>query len=286
MTSTTATTATTATRTSPGGEVTPRVIAHRGASDEAPEHTLTAYRRAVDAGADGLECDVRMTRDGVLVCVHDRRVDRTSDGRGAVSGLELSDLAELDFSVRRRRVLARTAASWQLDGRTPDLDAVGVLTLARLLALVAASPRPVELAIETKYPTRYAGRLEETLCAQLDEAGLLRADGPCAVRVMSFASASLRRVHALLPTLPTVLLLRRLPVRLRDGRLPGPVTVAGPSVGLVRRNPWFVERAHDAGHEVHVWTVDEDEDVDLMASLGVDAVITNRPQQVLARLGR
>ena len=263
---------------------TPRVIAHRGASEEAPEHTLAAYRRAIEAGADGLECDVRMTRDGVLVCVHDRRVDRTSDGRGAVAGLALADLEQLDFSVRRRRVLARTAA-WQVEGRTPSFDTVGVLTLERLLALVAETPRRVELAIETKYPTRYAGRLEEELCAQLARAGLVdRDDSP--VRVMSFASASLRRVHALVPGLPTVLLLRRLSARLREGDLPGPVAIAGPYVGLLRRNPWFVRRVHDAGHEVHVWTVDADEDVDLMVSLGVDALITNRPQQVLERLGR
>jgi glycerophosphoryl diester phosphodiesterase len=263
----------------------PRVIAHRGASDEAPEHTLAAYRRAIEAGADGLECDIRMTRDGVLVCVHDRRVDRTSDGRGAVAGLELAELAALDFSVRRRRVLARTAA-WQLEGRTPAADTVGVLTLERLLALVAETSRRVELAIETKYPTRYAGRLEEELCAQLDRSGFLAGEQPAAVRVMSFASASLRRVHALAPGLPTVLLLRRLPARMREGKLPAPAAVAGPYVGLVRRNPWFVQRAHDAGHEVHVWTVDSDEDVDLMASLGVDALITNRPQHVLDRLGR
>jgi glycerophosphoryl diester phosphodiesterase len=260
----------------------PRVIAHRGASDEAPEHTLAAYRRAIEAGADGLECDVRMTRDGVLVCVHDRRVDRTSDGRGAVAALELADLAELDFSVRRRRVMARTAA-WQLSGLPPE--DTGVLTLARLLDLVAQAPRRVELAIETKYPTRHAGRLEEELFAQLGRAGLV-GGGASPVRVMSFASVSLRRFAGLAPQVPTVLLLRRLPVRLRDGRLPEPVSIAGPYVGLIRRNPWFVERAHAAGHEVHVWTVDSDEDVDLMASLGVDALITNRPQQVLSRLGR
>jgi glycerophosphoryl diester phosphodiesterase len=260
----------------------PRVIAHRGASAEAPEHTLAAYRRAIEAGADGLECDVRMTRDGVLVCVHDRRVDRTSDGHGAVAGLELAELAELDFSVRRRRVLARTAG-WQLDGLAPE--ETGVLTLERLLELVAEVPRRVELAIETKYPTRYAGRLEEELFAQLGRAGLV-GDGESPVRVMSFSSASLRRFSALAPEVPTVLLLRRLPVRLRDGRLPEPARIAGPYVGLLRRNPWFVERAHAAGHEVHVWTVDSDEDVDLMASLGVDALITNRPQQVLRRLGR
>src|SRR5215510_13176508 len=73
------------------------VVAHRGASEDAPEHTLAAYRRAIEDGADALECDVRLTADGHLVCVHDRRVNRTSNGRGAVSALELADLATLDF---------------------------------------------------------------------------------------------------------------------------------------------------------------------------------------------
>ena len=64
------------------GDAHPQVVAHRGASHDHPEHTLGAYLRAIDAGADALECDVRMTADGHLVCVHDRRVDRTSSGRG------------------------------------------------------------------------------------------------------------------------------------------------------------------------------------------------------------
>ena len=57
-----------------------QVVAHRGSSDAVPEHTLHAYTRAIDEGADALECDVRLTRDGHLVCVHDRRIDRTSTG--------------------------------------------------------------------------------------------------------------------------------------------------------------------------------------------------------------
>src|SRR3978361_1598175 len=75
----------------------PMVIAHRGASSEVPEHTLAAYIAAIETGADGLECDVRLTRDGHLVCVHDRTVNRTSNGRGIVSEFDLSGLETLDF---------------------------------------------------------------------------------------------------------------------------------------------------------------------------------------------
>src|SRR5690349_14744802 len=127
----------------------PRVVAHRGASEDAAEHTLAAYERALSDGADGVECDVRLTRDGVLVCVHDRRINRTSTGRGRVSALELADLAELDFASWHPASAGATEAA--------DRDRSGVLTLDRLLEVVAGSGRPIEVAIETKHPTRYAG---------------------------------------------------------------------------------------------------------------------------------
>ncbi len=75
----------------------PFVVAHRGASAERPEHTLAAYELALQEGADGVECDVRLTRDGHLVCVHDRQVDRTSNGTGLVSEMTLAQMRELDY---------------------------------------------------------------------------------------------------------------------------------------------------------------------------------------------
>ncbi len=75
----------------------PLIVAHRGASGHRAEHTLAAYVLALEQGSDGLECDVRLTRDGHLVCVHDRRIDRTSSGRGAVSALDYPALAAHEF---------------------------------------------------------------------------------------------------------------------------------------------------------------------------------------------
>jgi len=251
--------------------VRPQVVAHRGASADEAEHTLAAYRRAIDDGADALECDVRLTRDGVLVCVHDRRVDRTSSGRGVVSTLELSDLAELDFG------------SWHPSGQdAPDMDRRQVLTLERLLETVADCGRRVELAIETKHPTRYAGLVELTLVDLLARFGHTSrgADGRWQARIMSFASSSLRRVHELAPGLPTVYLMERVPLRLRDGDLPGAAVAAGPSLRALRAFPAYVERVHEQGHQVHVWTVDADNDVEYVLNLGVDVVITNRPAAV------
>jgi glycerophosphoryl diester phosphodiesterase len=266
----------------------PEVVAHRGASAVEAEHTLAAYRRALEDGADGVECDVRLTRDGVLVCVHDRRVNRTSSGRGVVSTLELADLSELDFGSWRRRMEAEEpdpllTANWE----APDLDRTSVLTLERLLETVGSVDRPVRVAIETKHPTRYAGLVESTLIDMLDRFGLATGtgNGKDYVQVMSFAPTGLRRINALAPDLPTVHLMKRVPLRHRDGTISPSATIAGPSLEAVLAYPAYVERAHARGHEVHVWTVDRPEDVDAMVDLGVDVLITNQPADVLAHLG-
>jgi glycerophosphoryl diester phosphodiesterase len=103
---------------------------------------------------------------------------------------------------------------------------------------------------------------------------------------MSFATTGLRRVRLLAPDLPTVQLMRRVPLLHRDGSISPTADIAGPSLEALRSFPAYVERAHDRGHQVHVWTVDEPEDVDFVLSLGVDVIITNRPADVLAQLER
>ncbi|MFC5957717.1 glycerophosphodiester phosphodiesterase [Streptomyces pratens] len=267
----------------------PQVVAHRGASEDAPEHTLAAYRKAIEDGADALECDVRLTADGHLVCVHDRRVNRTSNGRGAVSALELSDLSTLDFgSWKTRDPLRGRAEEPDWEYRPEDREATSVLTLERLLGLVSDADRRVELAIETKHPTRWAGQVEERLLLLLKRFGL---DAPgipeeSPVRVMSFSARSLHRVRAASPTLPTVHLMQFVSPRLRDGRLPEGVPIAGPSIRIVRSHPAYIERLKRSGHQVHVWTVNDPQDVDACVDLGVDAIITNRPRAVLDQLGR
>ena len=259
-----------------------QVIAHRGSSEDAPEHTLSAYRRAMDDGADALECDVRLTRDGHLVCVHDRRVDRTSNGRGVLSTLELAELSALDFGSWRE--------NWEdfEDPEVPDRDRAEILTLRRLLETVADCGRRVEVAIETKHPTRYAGLVERRLVDLLGHFGWAhpRLGATSPVRVMSFSQLSLRRMRVLAPSVQTVYLLDRVPLRFRDGTLPPGVRIAGPSIEVVRAHPRYVERAQRQGNAVHVWTVDATDDVARCRDLGVDAIITNRPRRVLEMLGR
>jgi glycerophosphoryl diester phosphodiesterase len=255
----------------------PQVVAHRGSSLDNPEHTLGAYVAALDTGAEGLECDVRLTADGHLVCVHDRRVDRVTNGRGVVSTMELAELDELDF------------ASWknpwaELDDEAPEVDQETrrVLTLRRLLETVRDYDRPVDLAIETKHPTRYAGLVERRLVELLTDFGWEGEHSPA--RVMSFSPVALTRVKKLAPDLEVVLLIDRQYSWQVATSVLGPGWIAGPGIDLLRESPRLGRRLRRRGRRVHVWTVNTPADLDLCVSLGVEAVITDDPRHALDHL--
>ena len=273
------------------------VVAHRGVSAETPEHTLAAYQQALTVGADAVECDVRMTRDGVLVCVHDRRINRTSTGRGVVSALDLAELEQHRVVHRRPRGAAirgrpPRAAVEEDDDEEADQNAGRVLTLDRLLDYVTASPRRVRLAIETKHPTRHAGQVEAALLTSLRRFGLLAGGRPLewsgrpAVRVMSFSPTALRRVRVLAPDLPTVHLVRQILPRTRTRTVLPAGTAVGPSLALLRRAPGLVGRLHRADLQVHVWVVNRPRDMHFALSLGVDAIITDEAAVLMHLLGR
>jgi len=265
----------------PAAKQTPQIIAHRGSSQDLPEHTLKAYLRAIAEGADALECDVRLTADSHLVCAHDRNVNRTSNGKGPVSTLELATLEGLDFG------------SWKMahggEVEMPDVDHERdkLLTLRRLIEVVMNCGREVGLAIETKHPTRYAGQVERQLAKVLRE---LELDGPYVpgrphVRVMSFSQLAIARMRQLSPDVPLVYLMKNtVPMRFRDGSLPRGAHIAGLDKEIIRRWPKTVTRQHDRGNQVYVFTVDDEADIDLCLELGVDAIISNRPAFVRDRL--
>ena len=261
----------------------PLVIAHRGASDEEPEHTLRAYRKAFAHGADGVECDVRLTADHHLVCVHDRRVERTSDGEGVVSSLELARLEEFDW------------ASWKLSDRPGDTESPEsdperghILTLRRLLDTLVSTRQEVVTLIETKHPTRHGNDVENTLVQVLRMFDLDGGDQPGRphVRMMSFSNRALKRAHKLAPHLPLVYLVdATMPALTWDGTLPKGVHAVGLDVRMLRR-PKAVRAFQRRGHQVYVWTVDSHHDVDRCLELGVDVIITNRPGHVLRHVAR
>lgn len=261
--------------------VQPYVVAHRGASAHRAEHTLAAYALALEQGADGLECDVRLTRDGQLVCVHDRTVNRTSDGRGVVSELTLDDLAALDYGHwhdEQPESADELVAVPKLVPSAPP-EARGLLTLTDLLGLVADVSPDTKLFVETKHPVRYGGLVEAKLVALLARYGLAKPatkDGSTIV-VMSFSSLAMRRVREHAPHLPTVLLLDRLRPGFGDGSLPPWADIAGPGIHLLRNDPGYVERTRQRGHATYCWTVDDPADIDLCRRLGVRYMATNSP---------
>jgi glycerophosphoryl diester phosphodiesterase len=255
----------------------PQVVAHRGASHDNAEHTLGAYVAALDEGAEGFECDVRLTADGHLVCVHDRDLRRTASQRRIVSTMELAELNELDI------------ASWKnpwadLDDEAPDRDESldRVLTLRRLLEMVADYDRRIEVAVETKHPTRYAGLVEKRVVEMLRDFGWDRAGTPA--RVMSFSYTALQRVERLAPEVPLVQLIDHAGYWPMLRRAIGKDWIVGPGIDELREHPKLGTRLARSGHDIHVWTVNTEADLELCLDLGVKVVITDRPKEILRLL--
>ena len=283
----------------PGGSAAaPRVIAHRGASARWPEHSRRAYEQALADGADGLECDVRLTADDVPVCWHDADLDRTSDGTGPVRAHTLDRLRTL-----------------RLRGRTPDEDQPGgLLTVAELLDLALGAGRPVRLAIELKHPSPYGFAAEDAVVDLLEAAGwdpVTGSVGAVRVSLMSFHPGSLRHLLDRVPAGHLMVLLDDLDVRAavaehaptrlltplavvalrrlqrQAGRLAdGVVGGVGPSVAFLVAHPERVARWRADGALVRVWTVDGAADLELCRQARVDEVTSNVPDRLLRLLGR
>lgn len=252
----------------------PLVVAHRGASAHLPEHTLGAYELALEQGADGLECDVRLTRDGHLVCVHDSTVERTSDGTGRVSELTLEELRQFDFGSWHQPKPGAQAP-------VGSPRAAQVLTLRELLTLTLDAGRPVKLFVETKHPVRFGGLVEAKLLAELQRFGVAAPASAAHARVvvMSFAASAVWRVRRSAPLLPTVLLGDSSHYLGGGAATTVGATAVGPSIASLRERPGIVDRAEAAGRSTYCWTVDEQADVEFCRDIGVRWVATNFPER-------
>jgi glycerophosphoryl diester phosphodiesterase len=243
----------------------PTIVAHRGASSSRPENTIAAFDEAVRLGARVIELDVRLSRDGVPVVVHDPTVDRTTDGTGAVHELSAGELKELN---------AGTAS-----------EPAAVPTLAEVLDLLSGR---AGVALEVKnLPSEpaYQPDRESIVEAAHGELARVAFDGP--VLVVSFNPSSVAASRALDPAVPTGLLAAEplpaddaLALTLAGGHemvLPGTRT-------LTPAGERFVADAHQAGVRVGTWTVDEADQVRRFLDWGVDAVASNDPEMALSVL--
>ena len=254
----------------------PLVIAHRGASADAPENTLAAFELAHCHGADGVEFDVRLAADGVPVCIHDATLRRTASLDGAVASLTSAELARLDAgSWFNRRRPARSR---------PEFANEGVPTLARVLDIFGPRFRALYVELKCSAPERRA------LAAAA--VSVLRSREEIAKRavVESFDLEAAAEVKLLAPELRTAALFER--------RLTRPVITAREMIARARdcgadeialHRPLVtrrrVEAARSAGLPVAVWTVDHPAWARRAREWGLHALITNRPARLLGALG-
>ena len=281
----------------------PLVFAHRGSSGAYAEHTRAAYLQALADGADGVECDVHLTRDQHLVLLHDANLDRTSDGTGPVAERTLRELHQLDFS------------SWK-GVRIPEeygARSEQLLTLPELVDILRGAGRPVKLAIELKHPSPYQLKLEDRVLEVLRSEGWDPQSSTVdnvAVTFMSFSPDSVRHLLQSVPPQYICQLVDDLTIHeIRGGLGLGLITgsavanlmkatqlegerilddrevgMAGPGIDYVRERPATIRRWLDSGRRFRVWTVDSPEDVALCQELGIHEITTNVPARVLDQL--
>jgi glycerophosphoryl diester phosphodiesterase len=249
-------------------------FAHRGASARAPENTLEAFRLAVEAGAGGLEFDVHMTLDREIVVIHDATVDRTTDGSGAVAGMTLDELRSLDAGYRFSPDGGRTHPYRGRGVRIPTLAEVYEEFPATCLNIEMKEAQPdVEEAVLRII--RNAGAEERTLVVSNRHGVVRRFRRISAGRISTGASRQEIRDFYLLSRLH----LERLFSPDYDA-LQVPVDYKG--IPLV--TPRFVEAAHSRGVRVDVWTINDPGEMRRLLDLGVDVLMTDRPEVLVSVL--
>lgn len=236
----------------------PLIYAHRGASGDAPENTMAAFRLAVGQGAHGIELDIQLTSDGRLVCIHDETLDRTTTGSGLVAGQTYEKLKRYDASYT-----------------FPGYYGEPVPLLSDVLEFLA--PTSLELNIELKNSIVPYEGMEEKAIRLVREAGMEQR-----ITFSSFNHYSVAKLVRLAPDIAAGILY--------EANLYEPWCYAS-AFGASALHPYFyslsrsiVDSAHRAGMKVRPYTVNEEADLRRMIEWGVDAAITNYPARMKAIL--
>lgn len=234
------------------------VIAHRGYSAKAPENTMAAFELALAAGADGIELDVHLTRDGEIVVMHDEKVNRTTNGTGPITAYTLAELKALD------------AGSWF----GPDFAGQRVPTLRQVLDLIKGKDILLNVEIKTGLGFEH---LNEKLVALLDQY-----DRWERTIISSFNHYALAHLITVKPQARTAILY--------SAALVNPWVYAK-SIGVTVLHPYhhtlipeIVTAAQQNGMMVNAWTIDEEADVQRAKMCRIDGIITNQPERVKSLL--
>jgi glycerophosphoryl diester phosphodiesterase len=226
-------------------------IAHRGASALAPENTMSGFETALELGADALELDLHLTRDNEIVVIHDYTLDRTTDGSGPVHERSLEELKRLD------------AGRWF----GPAFAGERIPTLSEVLDRFVGK---VPLALEVKAGSTFFPGIEEKVVSALRERAAIDQ-----AAVASFDHYALRRLKEIEPTIRTAALLVGRPVSL--SALAGPAKADGLALEASFVTKTEVEACRAAGLQLVVWVVNDPAQMRHFIKLGVDGIITDRP---------
>jgi len=238
----------------------PLIIGHRGASRDAPENTLESFRLAWSQGADGIEADFRLTRDGEIVCMHDATTGRTTGENIEIAASTLKELRRLDAGTWKNSVWSGAAV--------PTLDEA-----------LAAMPSGTWFFIELKSGVEIVTSLKRALLASCVT--------PERIRLLSFGAPLIEELTRQLPEWRSCLLcdyrISQLNCRWRPslGDIPEMLNRTG-AIGLACADSDFLDRnlvntLRKHGKEIHVWTVDRPSNARRLRNLGVDSIMTNRP---------
>lgn len=231
----------------------PKVYAHRGASVDFPEHTQAAYQAAIEQGADGFECDVRLTKDSVPILWHDSTMDRNAGSKG--------DIAALSYM--------------QIRDRYPH-----VMRFTEYLELAIAHRK--DIAIETKHPVPTGHEIEKVIKKELGVYKSEIDDSGIEISIMSFSWTAVQYASKNIGT-NTVMLIDGIKGRLLENL--SSAKTLGPSIESIKTRPQIITRAKRSGKRLFVWTVDDPRDVEFCALRDIDVVITNKPAQAREVLG-
>jgi glycerophosphoryl diester phosphodiesterase len=246
------------------------VIAHRGGRSLGPENTLYTFRRAVDLGVDVLETDVRLTRDDRLAVIHDKTVDRTTNGSGTVASYTLADLQKLDAAYR-----------WSADQANPfSLRGKGI-KIPSLAEVFKAFPQ-MRINIEIKDPEPAA---ISSLCRTIKDHDMSQK-----VMIASFNAGALKKFRALCPAVATsagasetfwFYALQKM--HLESAYTPQARALQVPENygDLQVVNERFIAAARRRNLRVQVWTVNDIDSMKRLLQLGVDGIMTDYPQRLI-----
>ncbi|MBW2229780.1 MAG: glycerophosphodiester phosphodiesterase [Deltaproteobacteria bacterium] len=246
----------------------PVILGHRGAAGVAPENTLAAFARGLADGAHIIESDVQRTKDGVPVLIHDAELDRTTDGHGPVASLTWAELQELDaghwftaadtgdfpFRGRGHRVpsLKQTFEAWPEARFNLELKAESREMVAEVVRLVQKLDRENRTLL-----TAGEDRVQAMLREELEESGARPALGASLADILAVVQSALAGA---VPSTDSMAL--QIPTEFAGNPLVTPELVA---------------HCHAHGIEVHVWTVNDPDEIRRLIALGVDGIVTDYP---------